>query len=322
MTVEDNDEVGGLLRTAGRRAAPPETVTAAVYEHAQRAWQTAVSRRRWVRRSYALAASVALMAILARAVMLQVPGMAVGVVDGGAYTLATSSYWHLFAASRSAYLFSGDSLQTASTAVLVRSFSGAELHLDRHSRLTLSSPESVRLLQGRLFVHTYGPGSATRLRVLTDFGNVEHIGTEFLVSKDAQALMVAVRSGRVALHPTSREPVELQSGQAANIDSSGHVERRDLAAFDGIWDWVDTLASPLDIDGQSLYAVVSEIGQRAGLAIRFSDPASEAEARQLLLHGRALNLPPRAALDAVLATTSLDGAVDGPQIVIARRPAQ
>ena len=258
MTVEDNDEVGGLLRTAGRRAAPPQTVTAAVYQHAQRAWQTAVSRRRWARRSYALAASVALVAMLVGAAVLQVAGMAVGVVDGGAYTLATSSYWHLVAPSRNAYLFRGESLQTASTAVLVRGFSGAELRLDRHSRLTLSSPESVQLLQGRLFVRSYGPGSAARLHVLTDFGNVEHIGTEFLVSKDAQALMVAVRSGRVALHPKSREPVELQSGQAANIDSSGHVERRDLAAFDGVWDWVDTLAGPLDIDGQSLYAVVSD----------------------------------------------------------------
>ena len=103
----------------------------------------------------------------------------------------------------------------------------------------------------------------------------------------------------------------------ADVDSSGHVARRELAAFDGAWDWVDALADPLVIDGHSLYEVVSEIARRAGLTIRFLDPASETAGRQLLLRGRALNLPPRSALGAVLATTSLDGTVEGRQIVIA-----
>ena len=322
MTAEDNDEVGGLLQSAGRRLAPPATVSAAVYQQTHRAWQADVRRRSWIRRGYALAASVALAAIVFRGATLQVPRLVVGVVDQGAYTLVTRSYWHALAPAGSAYLFAGDSLQTASTPVSVQRFNGAELRLDRESRLTLASPQAVQLLQGRLFVRSYGAGSAANLRVLTAFGSVEHLGTEFLVSKDRRALVVAVRSGRVALHSAAREPVELRAGQAADVDAAGHVERRELAAFDGIWDWVDALADPLEIDGQSLYAVVAEIAQRAGLTVRFSDSAAEAEARQLLLHGRALDLPPRNALDAVLATTSLNGAVDGRQIVIAPRPAQ
>ena len=319
MSAVDNDEVGGVLRTAGRRLAPPATVSAAVYRQTRSAWRAGVQRRRWARRGYALAAGLALLAILVRGAMLQVPRIAIGVVDGDAYTLTARSYWHALASARNGYLFKGDSLQTASAAVLVRRFNGAELRLDRDSGLTLASPEKVQLLQGRLFVRSYGEGSAASLRVQTEFGDVEHIGTEFLVSKDNIALRVAVRTGRVALQSASHEPMELRAGQAADVDSSGHVARRELAAFDGAWDWVDALADPLVIDGHSLYEVVSEIARRAGLTIRFLDPASETAARELLLRGRALNLPPRSALGAVLATTSLDGTVEGRQIVIAPR---
>ena len=65
--------------------------------------------------------------------------------------------------------------------------------------------------------------------------------------------------------------------------------------------------------------MLSRIAQRSGLVLRFSSPEAESGARNLALHGPPLELTPRAALAAVLATTSLTGTTEGREILVAAR---
>jgi hypothetical protein len=51
----------------------------------------------------------------------------------------------------------------------------------------------------------------------------------------------------------------------------------------------------------------------------FQSPAVERRAHTLTLHGPALELPPRTALDAVLATTDLDADLIGQRVVLKER---
>lgn len=319
MTAQTDDALEALLRKAGRRPAPPEAVAAAVYAQTRRAWEVQVQRRTVVRRSYAWAASVLLLLLASWGAWTQYPHEIMAMAPAGQDLLITHTKWHPLAARRGGEIYAGDTMQSGATGALLRRTDGGELRLARKSRLLFASATELRLSQGQLFVQT-GAGPRSRdLVVVTDLGSVEHIGTQFLVNRENDALLVAVRDGRVAVHYAQHAATELHGGQAMRVDSGGELRRWDLPAFDGVWDWADALATPLAIDGHSLYAVLDQIAQRAGLTLTFGSPAAEAEARRLALHGAPLELPPHSALDAVLATTTLRGAADGRQILVSAR---
>ena len=319
MTAQTDDALEALLRKAGRRPAPPEAVAAAVYAQTRRAWEVQVQRRTVVRRSYAWAASVLLLLLASWGAWTQYPHEIMAMAPAGQDLLITHTKWHPLAAHRGGEIYAGDAMQSGAAGALLRRPDGSELRLARNSRVSFPSATELRLWQGRLFVQTGSGAHPRSLLVATDLGSVEHLGTQFLVDREANALMVAVRDGRVALHYAQHAATELQGGQAVHLDAGGELRRWDLAAFDSVWDWADALATPLAIDGHSLYAVLDQIAQRAGLTLTFGSPAAEAEARRLALHGAPLELPPHSALDAVLATTTLRGAADGRQILVGAR---
>ena len=101
--------------------------------------------------------------------------------------------------------------------------------------------------------------------------------------------------GRMGLNATGVTPM-----QRARVGSSGEE-----------WSWVDELAPSLEIDEQSLWSVLQRAAQEGGLEIRFESAAVEQRARETVLHGPALAMPPRQALDAVLVTTAYRAEPDG-----------
>ena len=319
MTTEGNDSVEILLRKAGRRPAPPSAVAAAVYEHTRGVWQSQALRRQLVRRAYALAAALVLVVVSGWGTWSRFPHTTLATAAAGQDLLITHSHWHPLAARRGGELYVGDEVLSGAAGVVLRRTDGTEYRMARNSRLSFSSPSDVKLWRGSLFVQTNGTKRTRALVVVTDLGSVEHIGTQFLVDRGNGGLMVAVRDGQVAMHYAQHETVELRAGQAATLDPRGDLHRWNVAAFDGVWDWADGLASPLDIDGQSLYAVLDQIAQRSGLVLNFATATAATEARELTLHGAPLALEPRDALNAVLATTTLQGAADGRQILVTAR---
>ena len=319
MATESDDVLKRLLLQAGRRPAPPSELTAEVYTRTRLAWQAQVQRRWLVRRAYAWAASFALAVLCSWGAWSQFPHTRLATAAAGQHLLITHTSWHPWAARGEGAIYQGDEVSSGSAGALLRRADGTEFRLAQNSRVSFPSPTDVKLWNGRLFVQTGSAAHSHALVVVTDLGSVEHIGTQFLVDREGGDLIVAVRDGRIALHYAQRAAVELQGGQGAKLDPRGQLERWDLAAFDGIWDWADALAMPLDIDGQSLYAVLDRIAQRSGLALNFATYTAESAARALSLHGAPLALAPRDALNAVLATTTLRGAADGRQILVTAR---
>jgi hypothetical protein len=319
MTEENKDAVEALLRQAGRRPAPPPQVAAAVYRHTREIWQTEVRKRRWRHTGFALAASIVLEFIAMWGVWLRSPSALLAIVSPNQQVSIERAHWLTRLASHDGQLLQGDSLVSGAAGAVVHLVDGTELRLARTATVVFVSSTELQLRSGQLFVDTHPETGKKLLRVVTAVGTVEHLGTQFLVSTDGAQMSVAVRDGQVALHYAQHQPVRLRDGQAANLDSHGSLRRWDVAAFDDLWGWADSLARPLEIEGQSLYTVLSRIAQRSGLALKFVNIEAETDAHRLTLHGAPLNLPPRAALDAVLATGSFSGNVDGRQIVVTAR---
>jgi FecR protein len=319
MTNEDDESLKILLRWAGRRPTPPAEVAAAVYKHTRRAWLAQVQRRNALRRRFAWAAGVVALVLTSWSVWRASPHQVMATVRPGQSVWITHTLWHPFAGHHEGELYAGDALQTGTVGAPVQRADGSELRLSGHTELTFVSANIVRLGHGRVYVQTHGVAHTGDLLVITDLGSIEHLGTQFLVDREGDSLLVAVRDGRVALHYAQHQAIELMDGEAARLDPGGALRRWNLTAFDSVWDWADALDSPLVIDGQSLYDVLSRIAQRSGLVLRFSTPEAESEARHLALHGAPLELQPRDALAAVLATTSLTGTTVDRAILVAAR---
>jgi ferric-dicitrate binding protein FerR (iron transport regulator) len=319
MTPEEDETLRVLLRWAGRRSAPPAEVAAAVYQQTRRAWLEQVNRRRMMRHLYAWAAGFVAFVLTAWGAWNLYPHQALATVPDGQAVMIAHTLWHPFADLHHGPLYQGDALETSGHGAHLQHADGNQLTLAANTRLSLPSASTVRLWRGRLYLQTYGAPPAHALVVTTNLGSVEHLGTHFLVEQLNGALLVAVRDGRVALHYQNNQALELTDGEVAQLDSGGPLRRWDVGPFDSLWDWADALAAPLVIDGQSLYSVLGEIAERSGLTLRFSTPEAEAHARGLALHGAPLELQPRAALAAVLATTTLSSVTIDREILVSVR---
>jgi ferric-dicitrate binding protein FerR (iron transport regulator) len=319
MTTEDEEALKTLLRWAGRRPTPPEEVADAVYQHCRRAWLAQVERRNALRRGLAWAAGLVVFVMSGWGGWQLYSHPALATVPPGQAVLITHTLWHPTAGRRAGALYEGDVLETRATGTSLRRADGNELTLGEHTRVSFTSPTTVRLWYGGLYVQTSGASAGRGLVVSTELGSIEHLGTQFMARQNEDALLVAVRDGRAELHYPQHETVVLEAGQAARVDPSGALQRWELTGFDSVWDWADVLATPLVIEDQSLYDVLSRIAQRSGLVLRFATPEAESEARRLTLHGEPLALQPRYALTAVLATTSLSGTTEGREILVSTR---
>ncbi len=319
MTAEDDQALEALLRWAGRRPMPPPETATAVYQHARQAWLAQVRRRKLVLRGWAWAAGLGAILMAAWGGAHLYPRQVMATIAPGQAAWIRHTFWHPFAGTRAGELFEGDAVQTGAEGATLERGDGTELRMSRNTHVSFDSASTIRLGRGGLYVQTHDVQSNRNLVVSTDLGNVEHLGTQFLVERGNEAMVTAVRDGRVLVHYLNRPAVELQNGEAASVDPHGQLKRWDLSIFDSVWDWSDALATPLPIEGQSLYAVLTSIAQRSGLVLRFSTPAAEAEARGLALHGAPLALQPRDAMPAVLATTTLTGTTVNREILISAR---
>ncbi len=74
-----------------------------------------------------------------------------------------------------------------------------------------------------------------------------------------------------------------------------------------------------DTEGQPLLQFLTWVARETGRQLMFDEPATEAQARSVILHGKAANLPPLEALDLLLSTTDLEYVLPSDQVIFIRR---
>jgi ferric-dicitrate binding protein FerR (iron transport regulator) len=215
----------------------------------------------------------------------------------------------------------GDRLDVpAGSALAARRADGLSVRVAGPAYLVWDSAERMQLDRGRVYVDV-GPGQDTgraAFEVRTPLARIEHVGTRFVADASPARVRVAVRDGRVRMTSANGDALGLEGGQAAEAAVNGQITwvtppvRTD-------WEWVDALAPPCGIDGRSLFDVLTDLAREADLQLVFASPEIERRARDLTLHGPALELPPRTAIDAVLATTDLDADLAGTRVVLRDR---
>jgi hypothetical protein len=322
------DPVARLLQHAGRRAAPPLDMVQRIRAQVHVAWRQELARKRRTR-LHAVAASILTIALGSWWVTQlrgTQPATIVASIESNSAGLTIHAGNHGKAEGEvqpgvGTLVAVGDRLVTGPDGGAVLQVSGngtsrARLRLAPDTRLVWQAPDRVQLLSGQVYLDTgaHGLHAGGMLVVQADGARIEHVGTRFLVALSNGVLDVKVRDGTVRIRSAGEEAL-LEAGDCGRIswqDSGGtRIERRRVDSAGDDWSWVDALAPSLDIDEQSLWSVLQRAAHEGGLQLRFESPALEREARETVLHGPALTMSPRQALDAVLVTSGFVAVPDG-----------
>src|SRR5690606_26918450 len=200
----------------------------------------------------------------------------------------------------------GDIMQTDAQSRAAVSFpAGLSLRLDRDTRINVDANDRITLASGAVYIDAPpGLGSANDLTVDTAAGSVQHVGTQYEVRTQADAMVVSVREGRVRVTNSTTSNTG-DAGQVLRLTSNGQLTRSSLAASDPHWQWAMQSAPDFDIDDQSLATFLQWIARETGRQVVYSTPQAEAAAEAVKLRGSISGLDADIALTTVLATTQL-----------------
>jgi ferric-dicitrate binding protein FerR (iron transport regulator) len=216
MTNVDLEALEDLLRHAPPRPTPSQEDEVAVRAAVRQEWRELTDRRQKRRRiaQYAIAATV-LVGVFAGFNAFRGPtveAVQVATIEkniGPVYLLGEQA--ELRETADLANIVSGQIIVTGADAGLSIAWgSGGSIRIDENSRIEFTDSQSVFLESGRVYFDSQntpmvaGIDKVGELGVTlrTEFGDVEHLGTQYMTEVAADTLIVSVREGRVAIDGT------------------------------------------------------------------------------------------------------------------------
>ncbi len=331
--VTESDQIGQLLKLAGRRQMPNPSHMRRAREAARGEWTLVVRQRAWRSRwRIGLGALAAAFCTLAAWVWLRTPAAPGSLADVATFQRIVGTV----------VVTSDDLRRQTVTGNGVRLKPGARIHIPENSRaaLVLSDGTGVRfdrattavlenahrltLERGAAYIDTgRSPGSPSTLRVETPFGVVRHLGTRFEVRLADASMRVRVRDGLVAVERDGTRWTT-SAGEALLLTGTGTARREPIAIAGPEWSWVDRLAEPFTLEGATVTAFLEWVRREEGWRWEIADDALRARAGRIVLHGSIEGLTPEEALAAVLPASGLTYRREGTRLLITavRAPAR
>lgn len=321
MTNVDHEALEDLLRHASPRPTPSKGDEAAVRAAVHQEWRELTGKRQTRRRlvRYAMAAAV-LIGVFAGFNLFRGPTVAaiqVATIEkniGPVYLLGEEA--ELRETGDLANIMSGQVIVTGSNAGLSIAWgSGGSIRIDENSRVEFTDRRSVFLEAGRVYFDSQSapmiagsdasgtPGVTLR----TEFGEIEHLGTQYMTEIDADTLIISVREGQVAIDGTYHDHVA-SPGQQVRLRGTLQPSVLSISGYGEAWAWVNRTTPTADVEGKSLHEFLTWVCRELGLELEFEGRA-ESVARDAILKGR-IDTEPAEALRLRLAMAALDWRID------------
>lgn len=328
LTTEDALE--RILRHAPPRRMPPPQETEQVRRALHAEW-LAVTRRRRARRFLWLASAASLALALGVLTWLsRVPGtpsVAVATIEksiGAIYLLGERS--ELTKTGELSILAVGQAVVTGPASGAALSLTeGGQLRLAENTRIELVAGDTVFLESGRVYFDSKAPilsgqdsiDEAGSFVIRTDRGAVAHAGTQFVVERSGQTLIVRVREGEVEIDGDYHD-LRGSAGQEIILEGRSQPVVVTIASHGDAWSWVEAATPPTRVDDPSIHQFLTWVARETGLRLRFATPDAERTAREGHLIGR-IDRPPMEALRLWMTTVDLEWQVREGVIVISER---
>lgn len=312
---EDDQALEELLGRASPRPLPPADLVQQAKAVAQGEWQQ-MNRRRTTRRRLTMFATAATVVLAVTVVMNTwlapvVPPVQVATLEkaiGTVYLLGEQS--ELYVPDDLSAVQSGQTIVTAKNASVGLSWGqGGSLRLDADTKVVFESIDTVELKSGRVYFdsRTDNDKQAT-LTISTEYGDVTHIGTQFITAVEDEELTVRVREGRVSIDGRFYDGTAKQ-GKAMKFAGSNEPREFDESGFGPEWEWIELTAPVTAMDGKKLRAFIEWVSRETGLKYEFESDEVKSYVDDSDTLGDLSNTP-RVALRQSLRINNLDLEID------------
>ena len=187
----------------------------------------------------------------------------------------------------------GDSLETAAVAGLAIRVGGRSVRLAESSIVRLTTENRLELVRGAVYVDSAPGAPSPGLEVVTAYGWVREIGTQFEVrvaTGESERLVVRVREGRVVMEGVNLDCSDASAGVceasasgSMTLDSSGKVRFEPTPVHGESWTaYLDLAALP---DTDNALRVISWAAREAGLRLEWADEEVREFAAAQRYHG-------------------------------------
>ena len=325
------DDVGALIRLAGRRPNVSSDRTARVRAAVRQEWLGAVWRRRRRRLVWGAAAlAAAVLLLLVTPVARRWDRGSSPPTTSGAFVVSVSAPAWVgggpggTSGPGAAPLRAGERLPFGSTVetkaegrVALRLSSGADsMMLDSGSRLRVVDADTVALERGAVYVDSGGgPGRMRTLAIETPFGSVRELGTQYEIRVREGSLRIRVREGTVSLDRGSRVH-EVPVAKELLLGADGSATMRPIPIHGPEWDWVARITTLPDLDGETARTFLDHVTRERGWHLLFADERAERAAARIRIGGSIDGLSLDHALDAVLPTCGMTYRIEGGTLIV------
>lgn len=317
-SAPSDDALEKLLKRAVPRPTPPKSDEAAVRQAVRAEWRRVSGNRQSHRRvlNYAIAATVLIGVFAVFSVFRTSPVETVQVASieksfGSIYLLGEKA--ELRETVDLSSVLSAQTIVTGAGAGMALAWAkGGSLRVDENTRIEFTTDNSVVLKSGRLYFDSQpsaiyagtGASGGNNFVVITDYGEIAHIGTQFMTRVDTGELTVSVREGQVDVQGSYHRHVAT-SGQQVTLSGRQQPTVLSLSAHAKEWNWVGRTSPPADVDGRPIHEFLQWVHRETGLETRFEGQAEQV-ARDELLKGTMIDAEPLDALQRWMATTALE----------------
>jgi len=323
--VAEGDQIGQLLKLAGRRQMPDPSDMRRARDAARAEWTLVVRQRAW--RSpwrIGLGALAAAFCTLALWMWLRTPAAPASLAEVATFQRIAGTVVMTSALGRETVSGPGTRIRPGARIEIAdeggASFAlidGSAVRLDRSTVAVVEDAHRVTLERGAAYVDSgRSPGSASSLRIVTRFGAVRHVGTRFEVRLEEASMRVRVRDGLVAVERDGTR-WNTGAGEALVLARTGTPTRQRIATSGPEWSWADRLSTPFLLEGATVPAFLDWVSREEGWQWEIADAALRARADRIVLHGSIDGLTPEEALSAVLPASGLTYRREGMRLVIA-----
>lgn len=296
-SVDSLDQsVERILGKATPRPVPSTEETKAVREQVHAEWRALTYKRKTNRRliSFAIAASI-LLVIFAGFNVVRMSGVSetqvasIGKRFGSIYMLGDNS--ELLERNNASAVMAGQTIITDEVSgIAVAWGDGGSLRIDENSRVEFLSRDTIYLRSGRVYFDSKPEmlsGSAiaaAQLIILTDHGEVMHVGTQYMAEADASSVTISVREGEVRLE-NGASVESVSAGQQLRVRDGALASIVNIRPYGDNWRWVEQTSPVAVLDGRSLHEFLAWVSYETGMALEYASADIEVGAKNNILRG-------------------------------------
>ena len=330
LSSEDaiDKSVERILGNAMPRPVPSEEEMQAVRNNVHAEWLALTSKRKTNSRliAWSVAASIVIV-VFAGLNMIRLAGMSetqVASIDksfGSIYMLGENS--ELLESNNVTAVTAGQTIITDNDSGIGFAWAeGGSLRIDESTRVEFLSRDSIYLRSGRIFFDSKPvlPASTTntvaKLTIITDHGEVTHVGTQYMASADGSTLTISVREGEVMVERPSSVASAL-GGQQLQVRGGTTIDVVNINPYGDYWKWIEPMAPAANVDGRSLHEFLDWVSHETGLKLRFASDDVESSAMNEFLVGT-VDTDPTSALRIWMLGSDLNWSIDSGEILVDR----